>query len=357
MNLYLGIQIAPYRVDFCNALAEEYGFAVFHLEKTVDLGFNQAWVEEQSRFEDHRYSEPRLNFRTWKFFKALLRQYAPDVVLVSEFSLTTLWMLLFSRLGPKRFRVISLCDDSLDMIQGNDFTLKHRLARQIIPRFLDNLILSSKETEEWYRNRFGKGVWMPIVADDRRFRAMLEASLPEARRIAGQLDLGGRRIVLFVGRQVAVKNVDMLIRAFAVCGESARLLIVGDGPCRGEWESLAGSLGADVVFVGSKSGEELAAYYQLADLFVLPSTMEPFGAVVNEALLAGIPVLVSACAGSRVLVTRDNGRVVEPVLEEMTAALASMLKDIPVRAAYEMRPDLMVSTFREWLSKAMRSIL
>lgn len=356
MNLYLGIQIAPYRIDFCNALAEEYGYAVFHLEKTVDLGFSQSWVAEQLRFEDRRYPEPRLNVRTWRYFRALLRQFSPEIVLVSEFSLTTLWMLLFSRLGPKRFRVVSLCDDSMDMIQGNDFTLGHRLARRIIPRFLDNLVLSSKETAEWYRNRFGKGVWMPIVADDRRFRTMLEASLPEARRLAGQLDIQGRRVVLFVGRHVAVKNVDMLIRSFADCDVPARLLVVGDGPCRKEWESLAGSLEADVVFVGSKSGEELAAYYQLADLFVLPSTVEPFGAVVNEALLAGVPVLVSARAGSRVLVHSGNGRIVEPVPEEMTAALASMLQAVPVRTEYGMRPDLMTTSFREWLSDAMRSL-
>ena len=356
MNLYFGIQIAPYRIDFCNALSERYGYAIFHLEESVDLGFNQAWVAGEVRYEDHRYPKPGWGIRTWRLFRALLRQYQPDTVMASEFSLTTLWMLLFSRFGKRRFRVVSLCDDSMDMIRGNDFSFRHRLARRIVPFFLDNLILPSEDTQDWYRRHFGKGVCMPIIADDIRFRTLLHEALPEARRLSARWNLAGIRVILFVGRQVAVKNVSSLIQAVSGLQMPHRLMIVGDGPFREQWEELSASLHADVVFVGAQSGLDLAAYYQLADLFVLPSVREPFGAVVNEALLAGVPVIVSSRAGSRSLVNPDNGRIVEPSAEEIASALAEMLATVPARSAYEMRPSLMKVPFQSWLAAVMNAL-
>ena len=109
----------------------------------------------------------------------------------------------------------------------------------------------------------------------------------EIRREAGQ------PIVLFVGRLVPYKGVDVLLEALK--GVDAAALIVGDGPLRAALEAQARALGVaePVRFLGSVADEELAALYRACDVFVLPSVtrQEAFGVVQLEAMAAGKPVV------------------------------------------------------------------
>ena len=104
---------------------------------------------------------------------------------------------------------------------------------------------------------------------------------------------GDGPLVLFAGRLVAYKGVDVLIRALSAT--SARAVIVGEGPMRGRLERLAGdsNAAARVHFAGAVSDPELAALYHACDLFVLPSVTraEAFGMVQIEAMACGKPVV------------------------------------------------------------------
>ena len=100
-------------------------------------------------------------------------------------------------------------------------------------------------------------------------------------------------LVLFVGRLVAYKGVDVLLRAMR--DVRARAVIVGDGPLRNELTALAAELDiADRVhFAGNAPADELTALYNACDLFVLPSVTraEAFGMVQIEAMSCGKPVI------------------------------------------------------------------
>ena len=100
-------------------------------------------------------------------------------------------------------------------------------------------------------------------------------------------------IVLFVGRLVPYKGVDVLLDA--VKGLSAHTIIVGDGPCRMSLTAAAveGGFGDRVRFVGDITDEELLAWYHACDVLVLPSVskQEAFGMVQLEAMLCGHPVI------------------------------------------------------------------
>lgn len=107
---------------------------------------------------------------------------------------------------------------------------------------------------------------------------------------------------LYVGRLSPEKNLIRLLEAFVVVKEEkpeAELVIVGGGPQKAELEEKASALGLDPasIIVGSKSGEDLFEEYAKATCFVLPSTGEPWGLVVNEALHYGCPVIVSERCG------------------------------------------------------------
>ncbi len=99
--------------------------------------------------------------------------------------------------------------------------------------------------------------------------------------------------VLFAGRHVDYKGVDILLRALA--GGTARAMIAGDGPRRADWERLARNLGLNgrVTFTGEVPDPELRRMMHGASALVLPSITraEAFGYVQLEAMAAGKPVI------------------------------------------------------------------
>lgn len=96
-------------------------------------------------------------------------------------------------------------------------------------------------------------------------------------------------VILYVGRVAPEKNLE----AFLALDRAGTKVVVGDGPSR---ERLARDY-PQAVFLGSLSGEELAAAYRGADCFVFPSLTDTFGLVVIEALACGVPVAAYPVAG------------------------------------------------------------
>lgn len=146
-----------------------------------------------------------------------------------------------------------------------------------------------------------------------------------------------RPTVLFVGRLVRYKGVDVLIRAMV--DVEANLVIVGDGPLRPQLEALSRGLGLDgrVRFEGRVSDDARVAWYHDADIFALPSIsrQEAFGMVQLEAMGHGLPVVSTALATGVPWVNRhgETGLVVPPNDHQALAqALATLVSDPALRA-------------------------
>ena len=117
------------------------------------------------------------------------------------------------------------------------------------------------------------------------------------------------QVVLCVGRLAPEKNLGVLVQAFdamAATGARVKLVLVGDGPSRAALEArLAGA-----VFAGTRHGEDLAAHYASADVFLFPSVTETFGNVVPEAMASGLPVVAYDYAAASQLVRQgESGRL------------------------------------------------
>lgn len=149
----------------------------------------------------------------------------------------------------------------------------------------------------------------------------------------------------FLGRIVAEKGLDVLVRAFRLGGDPrARLLVAGD------YGNVAGGSVIDAVreaagddqrirFLGFLPEQFLADFYASLDVFVLPSvnSLEAFGIVQVEAMLAGVPVVASDLPGVRVPVrTTGMGRLVPP---RDAAALASAIDAVLTRKAADELPE------------------
>lgn len=167
------------------------------------------------------------------------------------------------------------------------------------------------------------------VVDNDHFRAGADAARadPAARTARGLPE----RYFLASNRFLPQKNLPVLLDAFAEyrrqTGPSAwKLVLLGDGPLRAEIEARRATLGLDdaLLLPGFRQYEELPAYYGLAEAFVHTASSEPWGLVVNEALAAGLPAVVSAACGCAPDLIRDgeNGFVFEP---DDTTRLASGL--------------------------------
>jgi len=132
----------------------------------------------------------------------------------------------------------------------------------------------------------------------------------------GRLD---RPVVLYVGRLSPEKNLDVL-SGIADAVPGARLALVGDGPARAKLErDLRGSAAQ---FLGFLRGEELAAAFASADVFVMPSTTETLGFVVLEAMSSGLPVVAARAGGIPDLIEDgENGSLYDPA-EPLAAAKA-----------------------------------
>ena len=124
----------------------------------------------------------------------------------------------------------------------------------------------------------------------------------------GEKDL----VVAHVGRLAPEKNLPLVLSTFEAIrrySPSARLLLVGDGPARTRLERQH----PEHLFAGMRHGEDLAAHYASADLFLFPSMTDTWGNVTLEALASGLPVVAYRLAAAAELIRHgDNGMLAEP---------------------------------------------
>jgi glycosyltransferase involved in cell wall biosynthesis len=114
-------------------------------------------------------------------------------------------------------------------------------------------------------------------------------------------------VVLSVGRLAPEKNLDTLIAAFDGIRQRvprARLVVVGDGQLR----ARIGERCPGAIMAGQRTGDDLAAHYASADLFLFPSLTETFGNVTTEAMASGLPVVAfDYAAAGRLIRSGENG--------------------------------------------------
>jgi glycosyltransferase involved in cell wall biosynthesis len=124
--------------------------------------------------------------------------------------------------------------------------------------------------------------------------------------------------IICVARLVPIKNIDKLLRAWKIIEDSGtvyKLNIIGNGPLYKSLTQLASTLHLkSVTFLGAINNNDLPIQLYNADAFILPSYSESWGLVVNEAMAAGLPVLLSnkINAGHALLQDDINGYSFNP---------------------------------------------
>jgi 1,2-diacylglycerol 3-alpha-glucosyltransferase len=133
-------------------------------------------------------------------------------------------------------------------------------------------------------------------------------------------------VLLSVGRLGKEKNLDFLIEAFARVvkhHQTARLVICGDGPHRGELEEHARALKVfdKITFAGALPQRELGAFYRHADVFAFASLTETQGLVIVEAMSHGLPIVAVDCPVTREIVSQAAGMLTPDNVSDFAQAL------------------------------------
>ena len=274
--------------------------------------------------------------RKWKrATKKLVQEINPDIVHAH-------WLIpggYVTRKALEKEPPLFMSMHGTDVFLIDKMRIAQRLAKKAI-HSAHNLHFVSEELRSIVERRYGdvggRDFVLPMVFGLESFSRA--ASKPrETKRI------------LFVGRLMEVKGVDVLIKAFSKFLENDSLSdyaldIVGDGP---ELDSLLHlarqeQIEEKIVFPGSKQRNEIADFYANADLFVLPSKTtalgekEGLGLVVLEAMMSGVPVIGTDCGGIKE--TIEHGKtgiiVAENDVDALHMAMVDLIQDVGKREQF-----------------------
>jgi glycosyltransferase involved in cell wall biosynthesis len=188
------------------------------------------------------------------------------------------------------------------------------------------------------------------VVDNDHFRDGAETARQNADALRRRFDLP-KNYFLAIGRFIPKKNFPFLLKAYASYRERSPepwdLVLLGDGPLAESIEDQRRTLNleAAVHLPGFKQYQDLPVYYGLADAFLHTSLREQWGLVVNEAMAAGLPVLVSEQCGCvpDLVEHGNNGYRFDPENEDVMVDLMVELAD--------------ASTDREEMGRVSQSII
>jgi glycosyltransferase involved in cell wall biosynthesis len=231
----------------------------------------------------------------------------------------------------------------LDCLHGGKMrrTL-HAMVLSLLFRSVSQFLAIGSANREYYRCH---GVpderihLAPYAVDNAFFQARCREAAPRRQALRAELGIEpGRPVILFCAKLIPVKDPATLIRAVGRMVEANPvLLLAGDGELRPSLEKLAAEVAPGLVkFLGFRNQTELPAFYDLCDLFVLPSVFEPWGLVVNEVMNAAKPVIVSDKIGSgHDLVQPGINGDVFPAgdVEALAAKMRPWLLDAALRAS------------------------
>jgi glycosyltransferase involved in cell wall biosynthesis len=272
---------APYRIPLFNALAERLRLSVLFL-RARNPERPYALHADELRFEWEILPGRDLIVRgRWLVLNwgVARRLRSADAVLLGGWNQPAFWAAL--AWTKARGVPVILWVESTGRDRRSD---RLESARRAVVRAADAFVVPGSAARD-YLVRLGVSAARITVAPNAVDPAIFTV---DARR----RDKGPCRL-LAVGRLAHDKGLDLLLRA--ADGLPVEILIAGTGP---EEQHLRALAGPNVRFLGQVERDELPALYAQADVLVMPSRSEPWGMVLNEAALAGLPLVSTESAGA-----------------------------------------------------------
>lgn len=180
----------------------------------------------------------------------------------------------------------------------------------LLRNLVDGVLVSGTLNADYWRHYMGDDFplfLLPYAVDNAWFQEQCRLATSTRPALHAELNIAADRpVILFASKLQTRKLCSDLVSAYARLMDGIAestgpyLVIVGDGEERANLEAQVASLGlADVRFAGFRNQSEMPRFFDLATVFVLPARHEPWGLIVNEAMNAAIPVIVTDDVGAQ----------------------------------------------------------
>lgn len=284
-----------YKVNLYNALSSTLNiYVIFIANKSVirkDDFFNQPMNFKHCFVNDVNFEE-RVKLKTFISVKNILRSISYRYVVFPGWEIKELFFLTY--LVPKHKNAVAIESSILETkLNGLHGILK----KLFLKRMRVGLPSGKLQKEIFDKVRF-KGIikythGVGILNDGFKISNKKEISIK-----THQLKY------LYVGRLSPEKNLELLCEVFK--DNKKELTIVGYGPLH---DLLTDKYGKDVNFCGQVNNKDLAEYYSMHDVLILPSKSEVWGLVIEEALACGLVIIVSDRVGSKddLVISKNTG--------------------------------------------------
>jgi glycosyltransferase involved in cell wall biosynthesis len=309
--------ISPYRIPLFNALARSDSVephVIFLAEN--DPGLRQWRVyKDEIRFSYEVLPSRRMQLGSRSLLlngglASALRSARPDALLCGGYNYVASWQAL---LWAKHHGVpFLLWSESHQNELRRSRALVEFLKDEFLHRCSGFIVPGSAAREYLHVHRVHDEVIFtaPNAVDNNLFSTAAAEARKSASARRRELNLPDR-YGLFVGRLVREKGVFELLAAYAKLDTRLReqfgLVFAGDGVCRKQLEEQSLSIAPGVVrFAGFVHREQLAVYYALAEILILPTYTDTWGLVVNEAMACGLPVILTNEAGCSADLVQEN---------------------------------------------------
>lgn len=170
------------------------------------------------------------------------------------------------------------------------------------------LFYIGEQNKKFYENFHvdaDKLIHMPFAVDNDYFRSY-QIDVDVERRVLGFKS--NETVILFTGKLIAKKQLDLLLKSLENLSNYI-LLVVGEGNLGEELKKLAESLNINSRFLGFINQKDIPKFYWLADVYVMPSSTEPWGLAINEAMNCDCAIIASDRVGAADDLIKDNGYV------------------------------------------------
>ncbi|HLW46985.1 MAG TPA: glycosyltransferase [bacterium] len=293
-----------------------------------------------------------------------------DALIVHGYAHATEWLAFW---GARRSRTPVLLRGESNLLGRRPpwVAAAKRAALGALLRRIDGALAIGTLNREFYQ-AYGvpedRIFFVPYAVDNARFRAEADRWQPSRSALRAALGLpAGLPMVLYAGKLIPRKRPLDLLDAYArvAADHPAALVFLGEGAERPRLEAaIARHQLPHVVITGFVNQSGIGRYYAAADVVVLPSSHEPWGLVLNEAMCFGLPVIASDAVGAAPdLVPGEENGFVYPVgdITALASALRRLLADPAKRAAMGARSREIVARFSydadiDGIVEALRSV-
>ncbi|MGO5052618.1 glycosyltransferase family 4 protein [Lachnospiraceae bacterium LCP25S3_G4] len=303
---------SPYRVDFFNELGKWCDLTVL-FEKVTSTERVNGWEKHEFNYFQGVFLKG-ISVDVDKSFSIAsikyLKKHEYDHIVVSDIATPT----GISSIIYMKIRKISYLLEGDGGFAKSGKGIKEHIKKWLI-QGAKGYLSTSRIHDEYYRKYGAKNADIyryPFTSVSEKDIKNEKLSIVEIKKIKKELNIKEEKVVLSVGQFIERKGFDVLIQACEKLQGNIRVIIIGGMPLKSYLLLIARLNIYNVTFAPYQSKEKLKAYFQISDLFVLPTREDIWGLVINEAMGYGLPVITtSRCiAGVELIKDFENGFIV-----------------------------------------------